>query len=554
MLRYKGNNTTSTFASYNEMDNAVTRNVITSKGYGRKRICVKYLNSTTSYGLTTDTTASEYSPVFKYNNSYYHFGSLLPSNTSTSLLGATVPIDDYDIETVITSMSTSIGFYLNRNNDVYYGNGFTFNLSGKFTHAIQSETFYISNFSIVNTYDPTVNTVTKREYNSAAYNKLDNLTIDTHAILRCLNPTLTSSEVNNESFLISTYTNSGSRITNYDSFPNIKSATSFSVSSGQWYAYTTFVTVSFTDNNYTSIVSIKKNKSTVAFLPDDYLPLKAIVQPKAYTTTFYRTNTAYNFDYTIETQLYTSYSAGGYYKSIQSFLVTNSTNRNSTVEGEYIDDLYTDKSATSSFTSGYFNDILYYLYTNQSVVYKESDNISSFKTTDLFNKSVFITTKYGYPANSFSLISVIDCDAYNRLNTIEFSRYTGDKRYICVPIDNYRNYGNLNYAYNSFIGDFSSTNGGTISCYKTTYDGDETTSSHEWTETSFSSYGYSTIYRYYASKTVYRVTRSLNSTSSFTNGITSSTFTESGSTSSIETDYVYDMRSVSNINQYNINV
>lgn len=552
MLRYKGNNTTSTFASYNEMDDTNKKEIISSRGLGKKRVCVKYLNSTTSYGLTTDTTASEYSPVFKYNSSYYYFGSLLPSNTSTSSLGATVPIDDYDIETVITSMSTTIG--LNNNNSVLYRDGFTFNTRGSFTHAIQSETFYITNFSIVNTYDPTVNTVTKREYNSAAYNKLDNLTIDTHVILRCLNPRLTSSEVNNESFLISTYTNSKTTITNYDSFPNIQSATSLSVSTGGWYAYTTCVTVSFTDNNYTSIVSIKKNKSTVAFLPDDYLPLKAIVQPKAYTTTFYRTNTVYNFDYTIETQLYTSYSAGVTYQQIYSYLITNSTRRNTTYEGETIEQLYTGKNATSSFTAGNFNDILYYLYTNNSIVYKESDNISSFKTTDLFNKSAFISIKYAYPTNTFSLISVIDCDAYNRLNTIEFSRYTGDKRYICVPIGSYRNYGNLNYAYNSFIGDFSSTNEGTISCYSISYDGDATTTSREWTETSFSSYGFSTLYRYSSSKYVYRVTRSLNSTSSFSNGMTSSTFTESGSTSSIETDYVYDMRTVSNINQYNINV
>lgn len=83
MIRYKSNGITSRFAQSTEADNDVE--MVSSVGKGRKRICIKYSDNTVKYGLTTDTTASTYSPIFKISNSTYYFGSVTNINSLTTM-------------------------------------------------------------------------------------------------------------------------------------------------------------------------------------------------------------------------------------------------------------------------------------------------------------------------------------------------------------------------------------------------------------------------------------------------------------------------------------
>lgn len=141
MIKYKNNNTTSYFNSTTEADNAITKEKITSQGYGKKKICVKYHNSTTSYGLTTDVTASEYSPKINMYDSDFYFASAT-KYMSTSISDAIIPY----IQT--TEINSSDITYYSSTTEIQSTFSFTIN----YTSQIESKSKEISNSNFLFSY------------------------------------------------------------------------------------------------------------------------------------------------------------------------------------------------------------------------------------------------------------------------------------------------------------------------------------------------------------------------------------------------------------------
>lgn len=141
MIKYKNNNTTSYFNSTTEADNAITKEKITSQGYGKKRICVKYHNSTTSYGLTTDITASQYSPKLNMYDSDFYFASAT-KYMSTSISDAIIPY----IQT--TEINSSDITYYSSTTEIQS----TFYFTVRYTSDIESKSKEMSNYSFLFSY------------------------------------------------------------------------------------------------------------------------------------------------------------------------------------------------------------------------------------------------------------------------------------------------------------------------------------------------------------------------------------------------------------------
>lgn len=122
MIRYKSNDSKVMFCTTTYADRAITEHIITSQNFGRKRVCVKYHNKTTSYGLCSDESASEYSPKI-IANGMYHFGSMTVTNggnISLPVQHTYVEDIDFEYETHSTSISFSISGVYAASGNYYY--------------------------------------------------------------------------------------------------------------------------------------------------------------------------------------------------------------------------------------------------------------------------------------------------------------------------------------------------------------------------------------------------------------------------------------------------
>ncbi len=163
MIRYKYNGS---ITYVDENDNNITNTYIANNSSrGRKRICVKYHNSTTSYGLTTDVTASEYSPKLRYSGSDLYFGRI---NSSRSTSISTTQTTSYTQESsysysVSTSSSITYNTYvLAELSDISFQTGYDPDNCESFTYSEQlfartdygysGQIFYMSGDTIA--FDP----------------------------------------------------------------------------------------------------------------------------------------------------------------------------------------------------------------------------------------------------------------------------------------------------------------------------------------------------------------------------------------------------------------
>lgn len=307
MIRYKSDGKITYFASSTEADDLVTRPTVTLQNRGRKRVCIKYHNSTTSYGLNNIKSCSEYSPKIQLSGSNLYFASL--SNTKTTsnmpiyIKAQYISLADTDIAITTSTLTTSgtisrvfskseiMGVYSTSwfevgqfyNNDNYIASLY-YNYAEQSTKIICSSARYVNIIAVFssvsnqysdNSWAQSDITFSKYKFNRENYDILNGVIYSFDGFSTINNSTSVSSDITwkttvyseekeltdarsfNLSYTLSTATTTNTRSTNYFSFKYTQKIT---------YTYTK--NFSRVNNNTGTLVD-----TTLSFRPDNFLPV-----------------------------------------------------------------------------------------------------------------------------------------------------------------------------------------------------------------------------------------------------------------------------------------
>lgn len=456
MIKYLNKNSTSYFCSTSYADNTAILEVAKEIGLGRKRICVKYLNSTTSYGLNTDSTASGYSPKIYINDSICHFAQVDYYSKTASRIAIVPYIDEieYSTETYssilkISHTFTRTTYYSTRTSTISFKSNnayFLYSIGASLTSltllpAVCSITtqFGAGLSSTIATSRTTKDSINYTKLTKCNLNMLTGVEILTCTRLSNSN-TRTATEVSSISdspvYFYIKYSGSSNGYSNisdiYSSIELYTSSSSYSKTSVSFYI-TNEAEYHITCQRVNSVNIINTSKAT--FSSTVYMPLFSILnlQYTEKTTTTQVIRTSYNYEYTvnlisskIENVEALSSTLESYYTTCKSgnFGGTNSSSSSgtSTVSSSIITSESIDY--VSSYTTDNFIPYLIKSYTQfigYSSLYSSLTNV-----TYVDGKSYIIDSTSS--SNADSTITLVDSSSENSntvYSTIKYEEIKG---------------------------------------------------------------------------------------------------------------------------------